>query len=218
MSATWTTDDNAALAHGSEGRPGDGEPALPIGPTSSPGRVVPGDRTDPPLLVVGQVVKPHGLAGEVVVERWSDQPSRFRTGSVLSTDDGELVVAASRPHQGRDLVRFEGVGDRAGAEALRGLVLRAAPMEVPGALWVHELVGAEVVDAAGRVLGRVVAVEANPASDLLVLAGGGLVPLRFVTGHEPGVRVTVDVPEGLLDEPEPAIADERSGRPGGQYA
>ena len=41
--------------------------------------------------------------------------------------------------------------------------------------------------------------EANPASDLLVLAGGGLIPLRFVTGSEPGVRVTVDIPDGLLD-------------------
>ena len=66
-------------------------------------------------------------------------------------------------------------------------------------LWVHELVGAEVVAADGRVLGTVAAVEANPASDLLVLEGGGLIPLRFVTGHRARVRVTVDIPDGLLD-------------------
>jgi len=42
-------------------------------------------------------------------------------------------------------------------------------------------------------------VEPNPASDLLVLTGGGLIPLRFVIDHQAGVRVTVDVPEGLLD-------------------
>ena len=48
-------------------------------------------------------------------------------------------------------------------------------------------------------LGTVVSVEANPASDLLVLDGGALIPLRFVVGNEPGVRVTVDVPDGLLD-------------------
>ncbi len=42
-------------------------------------------------------------------------------------------------------------------------------------------------------------VEANPASDLLVLDGGGLIPLRFVVGSSPGERVTVDVPDGLLD-------------------
>jgi hypothetical protein len=42
-------------------------------------------------------------------------------------------------------------------------------------------------------------VQANPASDLLVLTGGGLIPLRFVVDLEPGVRVTVDMPDGLLD-------------------
>ena len=62
----------------------------------------------------------------------------------------------------------------------------------------HELVGAEVVDTAGVSRGTVVAVEANPASDLLVLEGGGLVPLRFVVSRRPG-RVVVDVPAGLLD-------------------
>ena len=77
-------------------------------------------------------------------------------------------------------------------------VLSAPPLDDPAALWVHELVGAEVVDTAGLPLGTVDAVQANPASDLLVLAGGGLVPLRFVVAHEPG-RVTVDPPPGLLD-------------------
>ena len=51
---------------------------------------------------------------------------------------------------------------------------------------------------AGRSLGHVTAVEANPASDLLVLEGGGLVPLRFVVDHGPD-RVVVDVPDGLLE-------------------
>ena len=78
-------------------------------------------------------------------------------------------------------------------------MLRAAPVERPGTLWVHELVGAAVVSTDGAELGVVAAVEANPASDLLVLEGGGLVPLRFVVAHEPGVAVVVDVPEGLFD-------------------
>jgi ribosomal 30S subunit maturation factor RimM len=55
-----------------------------------------------------------------------------------------------------------------------------------------------VVDTDGAVLGTVTAVEANPASDLLVLDGGGLVPLRFLVDEEPG-RLTVEVPPGLLD-------------------
>ena len=42
--------------------------------------------------------------------------------------------------------------------------------------------------------------ESNPASDLLVLESGGLIPVRFVTGHDPsGHTVDVDIPDGLLE-------------------
>lgn len=152
------------------------------------------------LLEVGRVVKPHGLTGELVVELWTDRASRLDPGTALETDQGALVVEASRPHQGRHLVRFAGVGTHEEAEALRGVALRAEPLDDdPDTLWVHELVGASVVTSDGRALGTVTAVEANPASDLLVCSGGALVPLRFVTAVEPGVTVTVDVPEGLVD-------------------
>jgi 16S rRNA processing protein RimM len=67
-----------------------------------------------------------------------------------------------------------------------------------GEYWVHELVGARVVSADGRALGTVTAVEANPAHDQLVLDGGALVPMVFVTEHRDG-HVVVDVPEGLFD-------------------
>lgn len=123
---------------------------------------------------------------------------RFAAGSVLDSDDGPLEVLHGRPHQGRWLVTFAGVHDRNGAEALRGRVLRAEALDEEGALWVHELVGALVVDIAGREYGPVEAVEANPASDLLVLSGERLVPLVFVVSQEPG-RVVIDPPAGLLD-------------------
>jgi len=145
------------------------------------------------------VLKAHGLAGEVVVDLWSPITERLAPGSVLETDGGRLVVQRSRPHQGRHLVFFEGVTDRHGAEALRGTALRAVATEVDGVIFVHELLGAEVVDTAGAVLGVVEAVEANPASDLLVLDGGRLVPLRFVVEHTSGARIIVDIPDGLFD-------------------
>jgi len=63
---------------------------------------------------------------------------------------------------------------------------------------VHDLVGSRVVEPDGTDRGVVTAVEANPASALLVLDDGHLVPLRFVTSREAG-RVTVDVPAGLFD-------------------
>jgi 16S rRNA processing protein RimM len=153
----------------------------------------------PPLLDVGRVARSHGLRGEVVVEPWSDLPERLAPGSVLQTDRGPLTVVASRPHQGRMLVVFAGIEDRPAADGLRGRVLRAPAVDRPDTWWVHELVGAELFDTAGRRLGLVVAVEANPASDLLVLEGGALVPLRFVVDRVPGVRLTAEVPEGLVE-------------------
>jgi 16S rRNA processing protein RimM len=156
-----------------------------------------------PLLEVGRVVKPHGLAGEVVVELVTNRVERVEPGSVLSSPGGPLSVVRSRPFEatgaGRWIVSFEGVSDREGAEALRGFSLSARPLPSgDDALWVHELIGSSVVDLDGLELGRVTSVEANPASDLLVLEGGGLIPLRFVTASESG-RITVDVPPGLLD-------------------
>ena len=155
------------------------------------------------MLTVGRVAKAHGLTGEVVVDLWTDQTQRLEPGTSLVSPRGELRVASSRPMGGgrdRYLVRFESVGDRAAAEALRGIELSAEPLEVPGTLWVHELVGAVVRDATGTELGRVAAVESNPASDLLVLESGGLIPAHFVTGHDPsGHTVDVDIPDGLLE-------------------
>ncbi len=148
------------------------------------------------------MVKAHGLRGEVVVELITDRVERLAPGSRLLVGADERVVSSSRPHQGRWLVVFDGVVGREAADALRGSTLRAEALDgEPDVLWVHQLIGVEVVTLDGVARGRVVAVEANPASDLLVLDTGGLVPLRFVDGVVDGVA-TVDVPAGLFDDDE----------------
>jgi 16S rRNA processing protein RimM len=95
-------------------------------------------------------------------------------------------------------VHLAGVDTRKAAESVAGAVLRAESVATDDGLFVHELIGAEVLEPSGQTRGMVVAVEANPASDLLVLDSGALVPLRFVVGSEPG-RLTVEVPPGLFD-------------------
>ncbi|HXB37291.1 MAG TPA: ribosome maturation factor RimM [Acidimicrobiales bacterium] len=157
------------------------------------------------LLKIGRVTKAHGLRGEVVVQLWTDQTQRLTPGTVLSSASGPLEVVASKLTVGdRYIVQFASVHDRVSAERLRGLELEAEPLDdaeaPPGTLWVHELVGALVRDAGGTELGRVTAVEANPASDLMVLESGGLIPVRFVIAHDAATQtVDVDIPEGLLD-------------------
>jgi 16S rRNA processing protein RimM len=153
------------------------------------------------LLEVGRVGKAHGLAGEVVVSLISNRPERVVVGSVFLTDAGELRIEAARPFSDNWLMTFSGVDSRERAEALRGTVLRGLPLDDEEAWWVHELIGSEVTDTDGAHLGTVTGVLANPASDLLELDGGALVPLRFVVERSAG-RVVVDAPAGLLDLPE----------------
>lgn len=159
----------------------------------------------PTLLEVGIVARPHGLRGEVVVALSSNRPERMQLGSTLTwrrpqSDDpcGTLEIAAVRPFNGRYLVVFEGVATLEAAESLRGAVLLAPPIDDPSALFVHDLIGSVVVEVDGTSRGRVVAVQANPASDLLVLEDGGLVPLGFVKEQVEGTLV-VDAPPGLFD-------------------
>ncbi len=121
-------------------------------------------------------------------------------GSELHWGTRTLVIDKARLHGGKWVVAFGGVLDRPGAEALRGAVLTAPPLgDLPdGEYWVHELVGSVLVDLDGVEHGNVAHVEANPASDILVLDDGGMVPVVFVRSVEPG-RVIADLPAGLLD-------------------
>ncbi len=150
------------------------------------------------LLEVGSIGRAHGTSGEVVVRLVTNRTERLESGSKLAADVRELVVATSRPHQDRWLVRFEGVETRDQAEELRGWILRAPALRVANTLWVHELIGSTVREVSGTERGVVEAVVANPASDLLELDSGDLVPLTFVVEFVNGV-VLIDVPDGLFD-------------------
>jgi 16S rRNA processing protein RimM len=150
-------------------------------------------------LEVGRIARAHGLRGELMVDFVTDQiAARTAPGTVLSTDRGDLTVESTRPHQHRFLMRFVGIETREQADELAGRVLYADPIDDPEALWVHDLVGARVVDRSGQDRGRVVSVLANPAHPILELDSGALVPTVFVTGLVDGV-VSVDEPDGLWE-------------------
>ena len=160
-------------------------------------------------MIVGQIGKPHGTAGDVYVIRISDDPRRFEPGSVLRHEDGRaLVVESSRVHRDRFLVRFEGCESRSEAEDLRGTLFVPAT-EVreldAGEFWEHDVVGCEVVTAAGEPLGVVAAIIPGAAQDLMevtTVGGSTLVPLvkEIVVEIDPDTRrVTVDPPAGLFE-------------------
>ncbi len=152
-----------------------------------------------PTLEVGRIIKAHGLKGQVLVDLWTDRVERLRSGSELLTDRGPLVVEAAAAHQDRFIVTFDKIATREDAERWRGVVLSAPTIDDDDVIWIHELFGAEVYDAEGVRRGVVVDVESNPASDILALDTGALVPLTFVTNVEANVRIDVDVPDGLFE-------------------
>jgi len=166
-------------------------------------------------VVVGRVGRAHGVRGEVAVDVRTDDPeSRFVVGATLQTDPaaaGPLTVASTRPHQGRLLVRFDEVADRDAADGLRGVLLTVEVAEEdrppdPEEFYDHQLVGLQVRDDAGGVVGEVAEVLHHPAHDVLVVRRGAgpdaLVP--FVAALVPDVdlehgRLTVADRPGLLD-------------------
>lgn len=178
-------------------------------------------RSDVPdgLLEVGRIGKPHGVRGDLYVTFTSDVVARHEPGATLSVraprdsaanrSSGEdelieLTITTSRPVQDRFVVHFDGIDDRTAAERLVNKTLFAAPRDDDDdddALWVHELIGARVVDTSGRQWGTCVSVIDNPAHAILEISNGALVPIPFVVGNvvvgnADGV-VTIDPPLGL---------------------
>lgn len=165
-------------------------------------------------IVIGRVVRPHGLLGEVSVEILTDFPERFKEGLAvrLSGPDGETRdarIASVRPHGGRALVRFEGIADTEGAESLRNFDLSVARDEVAarpeGFVFHWEVEGCEALDRAGRPLGVVTELADVGGRPLLVVATpGGARDVPFARPIVVSVdvakrRIVLDPPPGLLD-------------------
>lgn len=113
-----------------------------------------------------------------------------------------LTIRSATPVPGRWLVSLEGVDDRSAAESLVNSVIWAEPIADPEAVWVHQVIGARVVELDGTRRGVCTAVLANPAGDLLEVDGRALVPSRFVVRLEPlddGFTVFIDSPAGLFE-------------------
>ncbi|MEO7398875.1 MAG: ribosome maturation factor RimM, partial [Ilumatobacteraceae bacterium] len=108
------------------------------------------------------------------------------------------TVTYSKHLPQRWLVHFDGFVDRTAVEALTNAPLYGEPLDDPDALWVHEMVGARVVELTGEERGTCVAVLANPAHDILELDSEALVPVIFVVSCVDGV-ITIDPPDGLFD-------------------
>lgn len=167
------------------------------------------DRDD--LIIVGSIGGAYGVRGEVRLKSFCAQPEAIAAYAPLVSDDGRTFeVSLGRSIKGGFSARLSGVITKEDADALRGVDLYAPRDRLPSLpddeFYHADLIGLEVVDTGGAVLGRVKAVHNNGADDLLELHGPALkatVLLPFTRACVPTVdldagRIVADPPEGLF--------------------
>jgi 16S rRNA processing protein RimM len=142
--------------------------------------------TPPPTdaLIVGEVVGPFGVGGEVKLYPLTDFPERLRRYRrlILALPDGsrpEVRVQRARPHKNVWLLKLRDVNTPEEAEALRGAqAMVPAHLAEPlpeGHFYLHDVIGLRAVTAAGEELGTVTDVLRSPANDVYVV-GDLLIP------------------------------------------
>ncbi len=167
---------------------------------------VPQDANGAEMILVAEIIAPHGVKGAVSAESYSDNPRRFDVGAQLASNQGRmLTISASSLHKGRLLLTFDGVEDRDSAEKLRGWRLYAAdsPPLPEGSYYYFELIGLEVREQ-GQRIGEIQDILPYSANDVYVVktdAGGEImVPALRTIVKQVCVQegfMEVDLPEGL---------------------
>ena len=154
-----------------------------------------GDR----LVCVGAVAGAFGVRGEARIRSFCAEPGAIGGYGPLVTDDGRLFdLRIVRPIKDGYAARLSGVETREQAEALRGTRLYAPRERLPGLeeeeYYHADLIGLEVVDTGGAVLGRVRAVHDFGAGDVIEVQGPREMMLPFTRAAVP----TVDIAAGRL--------------------
>ncbi|MFJ4864989.1 MULTISPECIES: ribosome maturation factor RimM [unclassified Streptomyces] len=176
-------------------------------------------------LVVARIGRAHGIKGEVTVEVRTDEPElRLSPGAVLKTEPatvGPLTIETGRVHSGRLMLRFAGVKDRTGAEALRNTLLIAEvdPSELPeeeDEYYDHQLMDLDVVLEDGTEIGRITEISHLPSQDLFIVErpDGSEVMIPFVEEIVAEIdleeqRCVITPPPGLIDEREAIVVSTR---------
>ena len=161
-------------------------------------------------ICVGAFAGSFGVAGEVRLKSFCAEPEAIADYGPLYTEDGSrsFSVTLTRPVAGGLGARVQGVQTKEQAEALQGVSLfvdRSQLPNLPDDEYYHsDLIGLEVRDTGGAVLGQVTAMHNHGAGDLLEVGGPGrkVLLLPFTIAVVPTVdlaagRVVVDLPEGL---------------------
>ncbi len=127
-------------------------------------------------LLIGEIIKPQGIAGEVKVLPHTGDPNRFLSLSsvFLKAGDGysETPLASVRVAGGYAYLTFPGVNDRDKAEAMRGIKLyvdRARAVKLAeDETFICDLIGCLAVDTLGNEIGTLTDVLQPGGTDVYV--------------------------------------------------
>jgi 16S rRNA processing protein RimM len=168
------------------------------------------DGSEPRYLVIGKIVAPWGVRGEVKVAIETDFPERFEQLKrvYLGEKATAFVLEGSRLHKRDALLKLGGCDDRDAAEKLRGQLVQI-PIEEAMPLgedeyYVYQIVGLDVWTTEGEHLGRVSEVLFTGANDVYVVQGEKgeiLIPAIEDVVLEvdiAGGRLTVELMKGLV--------------------
>ena len=131
-------------------------------------------------LIIGEIVKPQGVKGEVKVRPITCDPSRFEGLDRVFFKDAAGAYAPERITVSRvDLdavyLTVRGFSDRDAADTLRGQLLyvdRASALKLPqNAEFICDLIGCVATDDTGRLIGTLTDVMQPGASDVYVFKG-----------------------------------------------
>ena len=136
-----------------------------------------GSPSEPAFLVIGRVLRPHGVRGEVRVAIHTDYPERFAVYRRLHLGPQHTLyrLEGHRFHQNRVLLKLAGVDDRDAAEALRGQWVQIATADaVPlaeGEVYFHQILSMRVITDAGEELGEIADIIETGANPVYVVRG-----------------------------------------------
>lgn len=123
-------------------------------------------------LIVGKIVKPQGIRGEVKVLPYTDGAETFTELKRVFIDGAEYKILSVRAGEGMAYLSLRGVPDRNAAELLRDKELTVprdeAPRPAEGSYYVADLLGSEIVTEKGAVLGTLKEIR-QAATDIYTL-------------------------------------------------
>lgn len=130
---------------------------------------------EPVFLSVGKLRRPHGLAGEILMEVMTDFPERMRRGRELLLGETHTPVELekSRVHPPFLLLKFRGIDTPEEVGKFRNCMVYVRADSLPalpeGQYYHHQLVGLQVVSEDGRLLGELTEVMETGANDVYVV-------------------------------------------------